>query len=490
MTAHEDPIDTALREVTPTFGPWPPAETLRSRAHRRRTRRRATAGVGALAVGVAALLVVTTVIPGGPTAGPTRPVAANGPGYRVRVVSRTLPGGGTQLVADVTGRALPAGTAALASATAAAEERFGLALTDRLAAGGTGNVVDSPLSAAVVLAELELGARGATRTGIATALQSPALTAAGQAGGWGRLLASLAHPPSGVTLHVATSAWLQQGISFTPGYLAALAQSFGDDAYQTDFRTSQATAAINAWVATQTAGRIKTLFAPGSLDPSTILVLANALHFDAPWSPSLEMSATPSETFTGASGRPTTVPAVSTEAVAPVRHGTPPVSARVTASYTAVELPYAGGQEEAELIEPASLDSFLAGLTATGLDRITTSLRPTDSAVTMPTLSLTDSHPLAKVLSSMGMAQAFGDADLQGISPRAGSVSQVQQATRLVVDVHGTDAAAATGVAVSPSSAVADRRPITIDHPYLLLLRDRQSGLVLMSAVIRDPAGG
>src|ERR1039458_7598206 len=103
---------------------------------------------------------------------------------------------------------------------------------------------------------------------------------------------------------------MQRGIIFEQPFLSALARDYGDAAYQADFAGDNlgATQAINKWVANETAGRIRQLFAPGSLDPSTILVLANALHFRAPWMSSLAFVPNGHEVFHAATGTGVSVP--------------------------------------------------------------------------------------------------------------------------------------------------------------------------------------
>ena len=53
------------------------------------------------------------------------------------------------------------------------------------------------------------------------------------------------------------------------------------------------------------------------------------------------------------------------------------------------------------------------------------------------------------------------------------------------VDEEGTEAAAATGVSIGPSSA-----PPTIvaDRPFLFFIRDRPTGLVLFAGRVADPS--
>jgi serpin B len=501
MTRHDtDPLTDAIGRLAAaeTQAAWPDGGELRRRAAQRRHRRLAAGAIGGVAavaaVAVTAALVAApasrpTQTASGPSSTASRPPAGRHQreaGALVTVSTQSAGMGAEHMVATVHGPVLPAAATTTAGTLARDETSFALALTKQLAGGGTTNVVDSPLSADMALSMLELGARGATQAGIAKTLSSSTLSAAQQATGWAQLQASLRASPTEDTLNVANSAWLQKGVLFVPTYLARLAQSFGDDAYQADFahHSSQATAAINAWVAKQTDGRITQLFAPGSLSPFTVFVLANALHFKAAWDPTINMGTQTPERFTTPTGG-TTVPAIG-ETGAMLR-------AAVNKTYAAVAIPYEGGRYQAIVVQPnaKTLTSYLDGLDAAGLDRVVASLHSSTVDLTMPSLSLSATTSLNDPLSALGMATAFGPAaDLSGITTQAAQIATVEQADRLIVDKSGTDASAATGVVGIASAARAPMDPvtITINRPYLLFLRDAKTGLILMATAVESPA--
>jgi serpin B len=443
-----------------------------------RRRRRSILALGtAVAAAAAAVALIATSLGGGAA---TTVIHEPG-GLTVR--ETPIGDGAAHLVATVTGPP-PVPATAAAAAVAASESEFGLALTRRLIAETPGqNVIDSPLSADLALSMLELGAEGATRQGIAATLQAPSVSASELASAWARIDAVSG---AGGPLELADSAWLQRHVSFVPSYLAELARSYGDDAYSADFAGDNpgATAAINRWVTAHTGGSIRTLFPPGSLDPSTILVLANALNFTARWAASLAMSDT-TDAFVSAGGRRVAVPAIENDPSGLE------LRAAVNSADTAVEIPYQGGRYQAVVIEPpaGTIERFVGDLDASRLDRILASLHSESVALTMPTLDLGASQSLDAALSAMGMAAAFRPgADLSGISPQAGYVGVVRQADRLVVNKRGTHFAAATGVSVVASAARVNVA-ITVDRPYLFLIRDRVTGLIVADAVVDNPAG-
>lgn len=365
------------------------------------------------------------------------------------------------------------------------EQEFSLALTRALFAahGQQENVLTSPFSADAALSMLAPGARGATAAAIARALQASGASTATTDRGWDGLLAASTSDLGPVELRIADSVWMQHGVDFERPYLEALARDFGDQSYQADFAGNMpgAVQAINAWVSAATDGSIRQVLQPSSLAPSTILVLANALHFKAAWASGVGFSTGGDEAFRTGSGADVQVPVVSATTDLRVASAT---------AYQAVAVPYAGGRFEALLVQPAgSMTSFLAGLTTARLADIVGSLRPEMTALVMPTLSLSNDFSMVPALTALGMGTAFSPAaDLSGISPQAYDVSSVEQANRLVVNAWGTDLASATIVGVVGSAEPVASVHVTIDRPYLYLLRDTSTGAIVASAVVEDPA--
>jgi serpin B len=475
----DDPVTSALTRPGEPLA-WAAPRELRRAAHVRSRRRRAIGGAtGVVAVAVAAAIVAA--LTGGGGRAPAR-TAVTGP---VTVRREGIGDGATHLVARVSGPAPAPAAGATVASVAAGETGFAAALTRQLAAADPGsNVVDSPLSASMALAMLDLGARGDTATAVGRALQTAGVSASDVAAAWRVLGPQLLAAGPGVTMQLADSAWLQSGFSFEPTYLAGLGEDFADAAYQADFvhDAAGATAAINAWVARETDGRITRLFASGQLGASTALVLANALHFKAAWADPMRTTTQPFHSASAPSGR---VPAITT---------TSDLRYRVTGQATVVTVPYAGGRFQAVIVEPAAgtMSALLAGLDSTRLAGLVTGLPAGEVDLTMPSLDLRGDQSLVPALSALGMGVAFTSAaDLSGISKVPLQVSTVEQADALEVDRAGTDAAAATGAGLRATALRVTPRSvaITIDRPYLYLLRDTRTGTVLVSAVIENPAG-
>jgi len=477
---HNDWLETALQPFRHPTLPhdWPSPAAVQERAARQR-RRRFAAASGGTSVVLAALLVVGLV--GFGNHGPTLPSRSGA------IVRAAGPNGSTHLVAEVKLQSA-LGSPASVGAVGQAEQRFALELTRLELAGSPGsNVLLSPLSAHIDLSMLELGAAGATAAQIATALQSSGLSPAEQAAAWNGLVQSLMAAESPGELQLANSLWVQQDLHVQATFLREAAETFGDDTYQVNFASNSSEDAINAWVAQETAGRIKVLYPAGSLSAATEVVLANALHFHAAWQRDLFQSAT-------VGSAPFHLPSGTTVSVPMIEDSQDPFSYAQTSAFDAVQLPYTNGRFAAMLLEPTSgsMSAFLAGLTPDRLASITRSLQSGYVKLSMPELKLSSLGSLDNALSAMGMAPAFSSADFTPLLGADGAVKQaiggVEQAATLDVNKWGTDAAAATGSSVISSAAHSTNATIAFDHPYLFLLRDSKTGAILFSSVVNNPA--
>jgi len=111
--------------------------------------------------------------------------------------------------------------------------------------------------------------------------------------------------------------------------------------------------------------------------------------------------------------------------------------------------------------------------------------------VTLPKFRIEGEFSLAGPLAAMGMGDAFTEkADFSGIArERPLFISEVYHKAFVTVDEQGTEAAAATGGAVTLGNVPLSELPVmfTADHPFLFLIRDRPSGAILFMGRLADP---
>ena len=359
----------------------------------------------------------------------------------------------------------------------AASNAFGFEIYARLKRDGD-NLICSPFSAAVALNMASAGARGKTRDQMTSVLHvDPQRTAETHASFGGLLGALNARDGSeGVALHVADRLWGQAGIGFNRDFLAVLRDSYGAPLETVDFAqaTAAARAAINQWVATQTHDRIPEILGDGDLGTTTRLVLTNAVYFKGKWDQPFAKGDTSPRRFTGVSGA-ADVPMMAQEnSFAYARDRDVQV----------IELPYGGDLSMVVVLPDGAGDlPAVERKVARHYADWLAALRPTLVNLWLPRWTFTSRLDLGTPLGAAGMPLAFTpSADFSGISAEPLFIDEVVQEAFIEVNETGTEAAAATAVGVTATSLELPAEKPKIfhaDHPFLYLIRDRKTGVVL-----------
>jgi serpin B len=291
---------------------------------------------------------------------------------------------------------------------------------------------------------------------------------------------------SGVEFRSANRLWGQRGVKFTAAFSARLQRDYAASMAELDFAADPATAAasVNGWVANETGGLITDLVSPTSIPRDLRVLLTNALYFKAEWQTRFPSEATHAGEFSTPHGD---VPALYMKRSGEFRYAKLP-------GLQLVELPYRG--ELAMLIAlPDAADALSAielRLPA-GLERWVAALSPRTAHVALPRFSSSSALDLKGPLQALGVRRAFQPgAEFSGMleSPAdALAIGMIVQQTRLEVDEQGATAAAATAVGMYGLEA-RDEPRVTMSHPFLFLLRDTRSGLLLFSGRLCDPSAG
>ena len=286
----------------------------------------------------------------------------------------------------------------------------------------------------------------------------------------------------------ADGVWLQRGISLRPDARARLTDAYGAEVRLVDFADDPDAVVhdVNAWVADATRGLVPELLSPGSLQRDGRFVLVDAIHLRAAWSTPFTPSATADAAFTTADGSEVVVPTMRETLTLRLAHGD---------AWTAAVLPYVGNGLELVLVRPATAGHVTLDALATELDDVLAGLDATASwsqvALRLPRLRITARLRLRDELQRMGMVTAFGpEADFSGLTEDDRvMVDDVVHAATIVVDEHGTEAAAATGVSMRATGMPIDPFELAFDRPFLFALRHTPTGAVLFAGRVDDPRG-
>jgi serpin B len=374
------------------------------------------------------------------------------------------------------------------------------------------NLCISPYSIESALAMTYAGADGETRTEMARVLHFPT-NDGGVPASFSALQRSLQEmsaktaeivkeskrfggPHQPITLHIANRLFAQKGYSFRDSFLSLVKQNFGGAFEPLDFIANPAAATqhINKWVADQTRERIRDLIPEGALDKTTRLVLANALYLKAAWANEFSENATKPEPFFVHGGGPSDVPMMrkTSHDFGYARHQ----------GFTVVSLPYSGNDLQFLVLLPDEvngLQTFESKLSAALLAE-SAKLEKRDVDLHLPKFKLEPpTITLAETFQALGMKSAFdkpqGSANFDKMAPRNANdylyISQIFHKTFIAVDEKGTEAAAATAVAMVAGAALRSPPPppieVKVDRPFIYAIQHVPSGVCLFLGRVTDP---
>lgn len=294
----------------------------------------------------------------------------------------------------------------------------------------------------------------------------------------------------GFKINIANSIWGQVDYSFLAAYLDLLAINYGAGLRLVDFigASEQARQEINDWVSEETEGLIKDLIPEGGVNEMTRLVLANAIYFNAAWMHPFDESATQDGTFYllgwgSRHGGEVTVPMMQQMESMRYAEGD---------GYQIVERAYVGGSMAMDIILPAQgrFAEIEGAMDAAWLEGALTELSSGQVWLSMPRFEFESEIGLSQVLIAMGMDTAFGtQADFSGMDgTRELFISDVVHKAFVSVDEEGTEAAAATAVIMAATSMPEVLAEVTVDRPFIFLIRDLQTGAVLFVGRVMNPA--
>ncbi|KAF6716410.1 Leukocyte elastase inhibitor A [Oryzias melastigma] len=378
------------------------------------------------------------------------------------------------------------------NALSKANINFSLAMLRQLSEDDrTANIFFSPFSISSALAMVLLGARGDTATQMAECLkmqdcQEEVHTLFQQ------LLEELNRLSSGFLLSVANRLYGEQSFLFLQEFLEQTSSCYNAELESVDFRNKyeEARIQINSWVEKQTQGKIKDVLSEGTLSTETTLVLVNAIYFMGSWDIPFLNSDTHDAQFKLTMFRSKSVKMMKQKSV--FRLGfVQEVNCQI------LEMPYKENELSMLIFLPkqGGLKKLEKHLT---YEKFTEWTHPdkmphTYVKVRVPRFKLEETYDLNRVLTSMGMVEAF-DRMRCNFSGMSGTkdlfLSQVTHKAFVEVNEEGTEAAAATAACLCGASiAMLWRRTptFTADHPFLFFIRHNSSMTLLFAGRFCSP---
>ncbi|MCD6155465.1 MAG: serpin family protein [Candidatus Atribacteria bacterium] len=250
-----------------------------------------------------------------------------------------------------------------------------------------------------------------------------------------------------------------------------------------DFANPQTVALINQWVREKTYGKISKIL--DQLSDWDVLVLLNAVYFKGKWEYTFDATNTQPLPFYSSQG---------TQDI-PTMWQKGSFDYFENQTLQAIRLPYADERFSMYIFLPRAqegLQELLTALTADSLINWIQSMEEREGEIYLPRFRLSFERSLNATLQNLGMRLAFDpqNADFGAMLPIPPNVflSEVKHKSILEVNEEGTTAAAVTSVIVGITAILPEERFVMrVDHPFLLLIRDEESGLFLFLGAVENP---
>lgn len=347
------------------------------------------------------------------------------------------------------------------------------------------NVVLSPHGVASILGMLLSGAHGDTRKQMITALR---YKKNGPYKMLKKLHKSLTAKSNQDAVIIANAVFTQEGFPLSEEFEETNRVNFQCLTSNLDFSDPQVAAGkINEWVSNNTQGHIPSLIKADMLDPAlTRLVAVNSIYFKGMWKSRFQPENTKMRPFNAGNGNVYKVPMMSQLSVFHMATASTPQGLK----YKVIDLPYHGNTVSMSIVLPSDEDTPLSHLlphisTATvhSWDKL---LHPRKFRLLIPKFTADAEVDLEASLIALGVRDMFSQekADFSHMSSEPVYVSKALQKAKVVVNEDGTKASAATTAILMARSSPPW---VTVDRPFLFLIRHKPTGTILFMGQIYQP---
>jgi len=344
------------------------------------------------------------------------------------------------------------------------------------------NVFFSPYSISTALAMTYEGARGKTAEEIRSVFHFPEDNSARRSG-MARIYNELNKGSNSYELKTANALWAQKDYPFLSEYFNITQNYYGGNVTNLDFMGDSAGARskINAWAEDQTNGRIKNLLSENP-DPTTRLILTNAIYFKGKWLMQFDKSSTREMDFWVSNNTSVKVQMMALSG----QKG----SYAETEDMQILELPYEGEDLSMLILLPRekSIDRLETSLNAEKLSELKGKLQISKVTVLLPRFRFETAYSMAEDLKELGMPTALGnEADFSGMTGAKDLyIGEVVHKAFVEVNEEGTEAAAATEVGMKTASVEISNSFIA-DHPFIFIIQQKDTGNILFIGRVINP---
>lgn len=342
------------------------------------------------------------------------------------------------------------------------------------------NSLVSPLSVIVALGMTANGANGETKEEFEKLFGF----SVDEANAYLYTLAHSLYNGDGAKVELANSIWFGKDgrIAVHDDFLQVNKNYYDAQAYEEDFFSQKTVDKINKWVSKHTDKMIDQII--DSIDPDTVMLLINALVFDALWSKPYENFQCQKGTFNAYDKSKNDATFMRSEETL-IR----------TKNAIGFRKYYKNGYEFVAMLPDGDVFDYVNSLSGKELGEILSGKQNDYSRVAkayLPKFEYDYDVSLYKALESMGLKKAFSssEADLSGIgsSPWGNLyIGDVLHKTHIEMTQSGTRAAAVTAVMTEATSAEMPKiKTVKLDRPFVYFIVDTNTNLPMFMGVVTE----
>jgi len=345
------------------------------------------------------------------------------------------------------------------------------------------NIVIAPLGVASCTSVLSTGAKGKTQDELLKALSSKKTLSATECS---KVYKHITRRVPDIDLTFASSIYAPGNVQFDSSFKQKFSSLF-DGNMQTANSPNALSAQIVKWVKTKSKNMI--VLNSSDISPSNVGVI-NVLYFKALWKDQFEPTQTKIENFTKSDNSTMTVD---------MMHQDFTVMYQENNESQMIKLPYQTGPTAIDspfsmyIVLPKSgrtPEKTFSEFTAQKVTERIASMQYRCGSLALPRFAITTDFSFNAALQKFGAKTAFTpQADFTGMTKSSSAyLNEMSQKLKLIVNERGTEASAFTQSSLCLGGSEW-KNPFTmvVNRPFIIILRDDESGAILLLGIVRNP---
>lgn len=280
-------------------------------------------------------------------------------------------------------------------------------------------------------------------------------------------------------LLTANSVWTRnddERISPYPEFLQKVVDYYSAELFKAPF-DEETVKEVNKWVDANTDHMIPKIV--DEIDPSTVMMLINAVTFDAKWQSPYFKENVLEHDFTNYNGTVQQAEMMFSDEYSYLE------DENATGFYKY----YQGGRYAFAVLLPnedITVVDYVKGLTPESLHNVLSNPQEDYIRTGLPKFSYDYGRELSEILADMGMPSAFDNADFSKLAPQSVFISKVIHKTHIDVFEEGTRAAAVTVVEANDGCPAPPEKEIILDRPFVYCIVDTETYLPVFMGTLMN----